>query len=143
MQVLFISLRRMYMDKSYQKMLLDPNIPYDAIIKRYPVPQYLYKYQNFYSEKMEENKYWRDNIKGAFHLSLGCEFEDKNDCKPYINKDRIFNIIRAYLKEFGNTPDEAIESELSKMYEIIDIKNITSNYQTGMGTLGSGTRKNV
>ncbi|WP_333860544.1 hypothetical protein [Clostridium sp.] len=38
---------------------------------------------------MKENKYWKDNIRGAFYLSFGSEFEDVNDCKPYTQMNKI------------------------------------------------------
>lgn len=85
------------MKKTYKEVLLDPSISYSAMAEFQPMPKYLYKYQEFYSKEGKENIYWRQNIKGSFHLSLGSEFEDYNDCKPFIDKDNVWRIIEDFL----------------------------------------------
>lgn len=120
------------MQKSYEEILLDASISYDEIISRLHMPQYLYKYQCFYSPKMVENKHWRDNLRGTFHLSLGKEFEDQNDCKPYINKTEVCHSIKKFLSNFGVAQKEiqnillGLDNVLTKEY----FEGVTSNYQS-------------
>lgn len=131
------------MKKSYEEVLLDASISYDEIISRQHMPQYLYKYQCFYSQEREENKYWRDNLRGTFHLSLGKEFEDKNDCKPYINKAEVCSIIKNSLLHFGVTHKDiynilmGLDSILTQEYFESIISNYQSEIRVGCFTISS------
>lgn len=120
------------MGKSYEEILLDASISYAEIISCQQMPQYLYKYQCFYSQDGVENKYWRDNLRGVFHLSLGEEFEDQNDCKPYTIKTEVCNIIKFFLLNFDVSQKElqnillGLDNTLTKKY----FEGIISNYQS-------------
>lgn len=120
------------MEKSYEDNLLDKSISIEDMVNLYKPPTYLYKYQNFYSDKGEENKYWRENLRGAFHLSLASEFADQNDCRPYIDPDGV-NIILPYMMAKFNMPEEEIpefRAGCKKRYTQEFINNVVSMYQS-------------
>lgn len=120
------------MKKTYEELLFDANVSYCEIINAQNIPTYLYKYQSFYSQDMVENKYWSDNLKGAFHLSIGKEFEDQNDCKPYINKASVIDSLEKFFCSLNLTQTEiqalltVLDSDLNNKY----FEDIISNYQS-------------
>lgn len=119
---------------SYKEELLNPNISLTQLSKNAKIPDKLYKYQNFYLEDGSQNQYWRKNMQGEFHLSLGNEFEDINDCKPCICKSNIKQKIKSFLKT-RNVDSECINLALNQLKnQIIDnsINNIINNYQNNI-----------
>lgn len=100
----------------YEKLLRNKDIPLNDIIYKIKMPPFLYKYQSFYSSDGSENIHWKENISGAFHLSLAREFEDPNDCKPAINKNNIFK------KNFDLNSTECMKQNLY-------VNSVVSNYQ--------------
>lgn len=117
---------------TYEEILLNPNIPFNTIIEKQFMPKYLYKYQCFYSEKLLENKFWKENIKGSFHLSLGSEFEDNDDCRPYFNKNKIIKILYDYLEYSKQLSEEQIKKVLTQIDHALTpeyFDRVTMNYQ--------------
>lgn len=117
---------------TYKEALFNPSIPFNAIIENQTMPKYLYKYQCFYSEKLLENKFWKENIKGCFHLSLGSEFEDKNDCRPYFNKKKIIKMLCDYLKSSKQLSEEQIKKVLTQINNELKpeyFERVAMNYQ--------------
>lgn len=80
----------------YKDALMSPDISWNQLSEKVIIPSKLYKYQYFYTDVGKKNPFWEKNMNGEFHLSLGCEFEDVNDCKPYISKTDV----KKYLVEF-------------------------------------------
>lgn len=119
------------MKKSYEEVLLDANISFEQIISSQQMPQHLYKYQCFDSQEGEENRYWRDNLRGAFHLSLGKDFEDKNDCKPYMDKKTVCDYIQKFFLNLKVAPEQiqqildGLDDSLTQNF----FESIISNYQ--------------
>lgn len=119
------------MIKSYREALLDPNISWTQLTQGITLPDRLYKYQFFYSEEGEENKYWKNNIQGEFHLSLGCEFEDTNDCRPYINKMDVKQYLNNFLSSM-KAEQSSVTLALKQFDEAFDdntVMGIVQNYQ--------------
>lgn len=64
-------------------------------------------------------------------MSLGKDFEDKNNCKPYINKTDVFIIIEKLLSGLGEAQEDiqclltGLNSNLTQKY----FDGIISNYQ--------------
>jgi hypothetical protein len=123
------------MKKTYEDVMLDPSISFNTMIEYQTMPEHLYKYQSFYTNDMQENKYWKDNIRGTFHLSLGREFEDYNDCKPYMNKQEISSFIENFLRNGSSyKPSDneikaictALDNTLTQDY----FEGVISNYQS-------------
>ena len=112
----------------YEHKLRDKNIPLNVIINETKIPSLLYKYQSFYSSSGCENKYWRENIKGAFHLSLASEFEDDDDCKPSISKDTIFKNTVASDAKRSIEQDEYINSVQNNYQNNIRIGCFTTSH---------------
>jgi hypothetical protein len=111
--------------------LLNPNISWSQLINGIDIPDKLYKYQYFSTSKGEENKYWKNNIQGEFHLSLGCEFEDMNDCKPYIQKTDVKEYLTDFLKAMNVEPVKII-SAIKQFEDVFNEKiqnEIVNNYQ--------------
>ncbi|WP_394871471.1 DUF2971 domain-containing protein [Clostridium butyricum] len=100
------------MRRTNSEILMDADISLNDMCNFITKPSKVYKYQGFLSIKNDnrENPFWKDNINGSFHLSLGCEFEDKNDCRPHIN---IEEVKRRILRFFKNC-----ESDINKLTEI-------------------------
>ncbi|MBV4450936.1 DUF2971 domain-containing protein [Clostridium tyrobutyricum] len=117
------------MNKTYREALIDPSISFNKIIEGQSIPEYLYKYQSFYSKDMKENKYWKENIRGAFHLSLGSEFEDVNDCKPYMDKEEICKIIEDF---FQNCNQNSVTEEQLKTIHTSLCGVLTQEYFDGV-----------
>ena len=117
------------MNEKYKNDLYNPKLSFDSLIDRITIPKHLYKYQYFFSDNHIENIYWKENIQGAFHLSRGCEFEDTNDCKPFIDINKVCEIIESLLKKI-NTPksNETIMS-IKAAFQNDYIKTVESNYQ--------------
>lgn len=121
-----------HMQMRYEEALLSPNISWDSLTQGVKIPKQLYKYQGFYKCDDTDNPYWEENIKGSFHMSLGCEFEDTNDCKPFINKQ----FIKDYINEFFTSmlvdkyQRERILLQLDKDITEEGIKKIELNYQS-------------
>lgn len=123
----------MYNYEKYKKMLFSPEISYDEITSSIKPPPKLYKFQSFYKQDGKENPYWRKNMQGEFHTSLGKEFEDENDCKPYFDRIEIFKIIENFLA-YNHLKQEEIE-EMRKILEPLITeeqlnKKIANNYQS-------------
>lgn len=66
----------------YKEALLHSDVSWYELTHMIKPPKYLYKYQGFFNSDNIPNPYWKQNMLRKFHLSLGCEFEDENDCKP-------------------------------------------------------------
>lgn len=117
------------MNEKYKNDLYNPKLSFDSLIDSITMPKHLYKYQYFFSDNHIENIYWKENIQGAFHLSRGCEFEDTNDCKPFIDINKVCEIIESLLKK-KNTPksNETIMS-IKAAFQNDYIKTVESNYQ--------------
>lgn len=115
----------------YEDALLSPDISWDCLTQGVVIPKHLYKYQSFYSSDGSENPYWEKNMNGSFHMSLGCEFEDINDCKPFIDKQ----LVRSYIDKFlvSMSVEEGIRKsiiqQLDKEITEESINKIKSNYQ--------------
>lgn len=113
----------MYNHEKYKKMLFSPEIPYDEITSSIKPPPKLYKFQNFYNEDGKENPYWKRNMQGEFHTSLGKEFEDINDCRPRYNKIKIIEMIKNHLVDNNKIKfeqeiiKEMIEKEIEKILD--------------------------
>lgn len=76
---------------NYEEALLSPMISWDSLTECIKIPLKLYKYQSFIKMDGTDNTHWMSNMEGQFHMSLGCEFEDINDCKPYFNKNSVIH----------------------------------------------------
>lgn len=122
------------MEIKYEEALLSSDISYDTLISGITMPKKLYKYQCFYDESGKQNPYWMDNMKGTFHLSLGSEFEDKNDCKPYIDVDQVWSIIERFLysMKIENNKIEDIKRQIYKNIKNTLFDDIAHNYQTNI-----------
>lgn len=131
--------------KNYSEILQNGDIPLCEMCEYIEKPSKVYKYQGFYQTKDNEyieSPYWSNNMKGDFHLSLGREFEDKNDCRPYINKQAVISGIRNFFKKM-NTEDELlnqIEKGLEESINDTTLAQITDKYQ-GTISIGCFTQK--
>lgn len=112
----------MYKMLNYEGALLSPDISWDILTSYRKMPLKLYKYQSFIQTDGRENPYWISNMEGQFHLSLGCEFEDKEDCKPTFKKKTVYKHIDYFLKSIG--VDYKRKSEILKELE----RNLTNDY---------------
>lgn len=116
---------------TYEDALLSPYISWDSMTQATSIPSKLYKYQAFFDKDGNENQYWDANMKGQFHMSLGCEFEDVNDCKPFFDKVSIMEHINNFLESLGIESRE-ITLYLNETNNVITEKYFTeiiSNYQ--------------
>lgn len=127
------------MKMTYEEALLNPAVPFNTIIENLAIPSHLYKYQSFYSKEGKENAYWRENLRGSFHLSLGSEFEDYNDCRPYMDKKEVAERIETFLK--NKIEDEQLDrlikvtnEELSEEYFNDVMSNFRNNIRIGCFT---------
>lgn len=120
------------MDTEYKSLLFNPNVSLNELAYRIATPQKLYKYQSFYTVDGTKNPYWPENMTGTFHLSLAKDFEDNNDCKPFINIDKVLDHIKTILCESpsGYAQIQAAINE-AKQYITEDlITNIIDNFQS-------------
>lgn len=119
------------MDEKYKNDLYNPKLSFDSLIDSITMPKHLYKYQYFFSDNHIENIYWKENIQGAFHLSLGCEFEDTNDCKPFIDINKVCENVESFYKNINTSKNKINEIIMSiKATSQNDyIKAVESNYQ--------------
>ena len=122
--------------KKYKDALLSPDISWDLVTQGIKIPLNLYKYQSFVTEKGDENLYWSANMNGQFHMSLGCEFEDINDCKPFFNKaailkyfDNLFKSLNMNLEQKDEMLNE-IDDALTEEYFIQVIKIIKMTFES-------------
>ena len=119
----------------YEYELLSPERSWDAVTAGIKMPKVLYKYQSFIKADGTANSHWDGNIEGQFHMSLGCEFEDRNDCKPYFNKNSVSKYIDDFLR-LSNT-DSNVRAEISEklMQTLTDeyLNSVISNYQNKIG----------
>lgn len=115
----------------YEEALFSPDISWDLLTQGVKIPKKLYKYQGFYRSDGTDNPYWEENMKGAFHLSLGCEFEDTADCKPFFDIQFIKNHINNFLISMSVEEDmrKSILLQLDKAITEEITKQIESNYQ--------------
>lgn len=114
----------------YEMALISPNVSWDEMIQGVRIPETLYKYQNFYNENGMENLYWELNMSGEFHMSLGHEFEDMNDCKPFFDKQWIKQYIDKFLISMSVEKETRQEICLQLDDAITEktMKQIASNY---------------
>ena len=113
-----------FMNEDYKKDLLNPDISLEYLTAKYPLPKLLYKYKNF-----DNNGYWKKAIIGEFHLSRAKDFEDKNDCEPYIDFDQA----DTYIKKLFNNLEEnfiSIKDYVSDAQIIKYMDNVKNNFQT-------------
>lgn len=115
--------------EEYKRTLFNLNTSYNEMIEQQSIPKYLYKYQSFGSNDGEENKYWKKNIRGEFHLSLASEFEDSYDSAPYINYKDVNNEVQRILRIITN--NKINENDLQKIEGSAN-KEITSEYLQGI-----------
>lgn len=116
---------------NYKDALLSPDISWNAVTAGIQMPKTLYKYQSFIKEDGTANSHWGGNMEGQFHMSLGCEFEDRNDCKPYFSKDFVLNYINDFLRSF-NADCNLREAMLKQLIQTLTdsyFNSIISNYQ--------------
>lgn len=127
---------------TYQEALLSPEISWENVMRGIPIPSRLYKYQSFYKTDGTENEHWMGNIGGQFHMSLGCEFEDINDCKPFFNKNSICSYIVKFLEEM-NAKYNVKDGIINEIHALSNdwFKSITENYQK-MIRIGCFTNRN-
>lgn len=115
----------------YEDALLSPEISWDDVTAGIKMPKVLYKYQSFIKADGTANSHWVGNMEGQFHMSLGCEFEDRNDCKPYFSKNSVSKYIDDFLRS-SNT-DSNVRAEISEklMQTLTDeyLNSVISNYQ--------------
>ena len=135
------------MTKTYEDALLSPDISWDLVTQGIEIPLNLYKYQSFVTENGDENPYWSANMNGQFHMSLGCEFEDINDCKPFFNKavilkyfDNFFELSNMNLEQRDKMLND-IDNVLTEEYFIQVIKNYQNNIRIGCFTDDSNNKE--
>ena len=117
---------------AYKAALYNENIPFDDLHKYFNKKNVLYKYRTFYTDK-GENPFWKESVKGVFHLSRAIEFEDEKDCEPIFNKLDIVDYIVDFAKQCGYPMDageicmlkRAADEEFNDEY----FKDIKNNYQ--------------
>lgn len=123
----------MKMDE-YRSILTSPVISFNDMCKKVDIGMPLFKYRSFYNKNKgtyKENKFWKENMRGKFHLSLACEFEDRNDCKPYIRKEKVCNSISDFLENM-KIPNDRILKITKKIQKVITkdyLDVIIHNYQ--------------
>ncbi len=118
---------------SYKDAVLSPSIPWDKVRNNFvKMPAQLYKFQSFYDSSNHENPYWRSNMGGAFHMSLGRDFSDQNDCNPNTNEISVEKEIRNDFKNL-NVPENKIDEILAHLNkkELSDqIAETVENYRS-------------
>lgn len=116
---------------NYEDVLLSPEISWDAVTTGIKMPQTLYKFQSFIKADGTDNLHWSGNMEGQFHMSLGCEFEDRNDCKPYFSKNSVLNYIDNFLRSLNvdyNTRDVILKGLMQILTDAY-FNSVISNYQ--------------
>lgn len=117
---------------NYEEALLSPMISWDSLTKYIKIPKKLYKYQSFIKMDRTDNPHWMSNMEGQFHMSLGCEFEDRNDCKPYFKKNAIIH----HLYDSSTLLNGDVETKLKILVKLVDRLNnkyfdsVASKYQS-------------
>lgn len=117
---------------SYEEYLYNPDISWMELADMIKIPDILYKYRSFYGDDGKENEFWQSNIKGEFHLSFACKFEDVNDCRPYIDRMEVVNILNEKLCAMGiekAVVDIAMDS-FKEEFNKNDIEKIVENYRS-------------
>lgn len=108
--------------------MFSPDLSLANLTQRIVLPQKLYKYQSFHKNDGTSNPFWKGNMNGEFHTSLACEFEDKNDCVPYFNKETVVRYIDEFLQHH-NTPKEEHKHIITQLDKDFSVKEIIDNYQ--------------
>lgn len=95
------------------------------------IPEALYKYQSFIKADGTANSHWDGNMEGQFHMSLGCEFEDRNDCKPDFSKNSVSKYIDDFLRSSNTDSNVRVEISEKLMQPLTDkyLYSVISNYQ--------------
>ncbi len=116
---------------NYEETLLSPKISWDAMTIGIKIPKTLYKYQSFIRSNGMANPHWMENMNGQFHMSLGCEFEDRNDCRPYFDKSSVLEHINNFFKSLNvdYVIRDEILNQLSSALENTYFDSVASNYQ--------------
>ncbi len=120
----------------YEQALLNPNVPFDKLREVDPLPEYLYKYIKF-----DKNSYWKDYVRGDFHLSYPIDFtEDPYDCKINLAMKSVLSELEVIKSQYGISKANdniAILQELADLYsndqESVIIKlfeQYTNNYRS-------------
>ncbi len=117
--------------KLYKDNLFNHDISWEQLASRTVLPERLYKYQAFYEESGTENIFWKQNMQGEFHLSLACEFEDINDCRPYFDKNEIVRYIVQFLEDIMCEKEHfsEVKNELKECITENYLEEIKKNYQ--------------
>lgn len=115
----------------YKDALMAPDISWNQLTETVPIPSKLYKYQNFYTDVGKKNPFWEKNMNGQFHLSLGCEFEDINDCKPYISKTDVIKYLVGFFEAMGVEHNiiDGIIGQFETEFTDENINGVIRNYQ--------------
>lgn len=115
----------------YKKLLFDPDISWDQVTQCVPQPAKLYKYQGFVTQEKRENPYWMVNMRGQFHTSRGCDFEDELDCRPSFSQKRIMEYIDGLLKA-ADIPEIKRQKVLLSIESTVNLdyfESVKKNYQ--------------
>lgn len=108
---------------NYKEDLYSDDKSWDYLTQEINLPKKLYKYQSFYNDDGKENLHWFGNMNGEFHMSLGCEFEDRNDCKPVFSEAKVNEIIFDFIEE------QEIRNKMADISLEEYFKKVESNYQ--------------
>ena len=116
---------------TYRDALLSSNISLAELVNKVKLPEKLYKYQGFSSSNGEENPFWTKNMNGEFHLSVGSEFEDDNDCRPYMNKENIAKHLKKILYSLlgRNAKIDEVINQFNCEFNAENIDGIADNYR--------------
>ena len=116
---------------AYKDALMSPEVSLAELVNEVKLPEKLYKYQGFSSSDGEENPFWIKNMKGEFHLSVGSEFEDDNDCRPYMNKENMAEYLKEILCYLSGKTDEIDEAinQFNCEFNVENIDGIADNYR--------------
>ena len=116
---------------AYKDALMNSEVSLAELVNEVKLPEKLYKYQGFSSSDGEENPFWIKNMKGEFHLSVGSEFEDDNDCRPYMNKENIAKYLKEILCYLSGKTDEIDEAinQFNGEFNVENIDGIADNYR--------------
>lgn len=117
----------------YSDALKNPMVPFDTLIEHYNKPDVVYKYQNFYDEAGNLNKYWKTNITGkTFRLNVASSFEDQNDCKPYFDKEKVVFFLENFYQKMAPYKVEDLKSAIKEELTQEHFNKIVSNYQNNI-----------
>jgi len=116
---------------AYKDALMNSEVSLAELVNEVKLPEKLYKYQGFSSSDGEENPFWIKNMKGEFHLSVGSEFEDDNDCRPYMNKENMAEYLKEILCYLSGKTDEIDEAinQFNCEFNVENIDGIADNYR--------------